>query len=316
MSNDFRILMASMPYVYFRGEVVPKEEAVISICSHSLQYGSTCFTGMRGYVRGDKVHLFRLKDHHERLQRSLRIMGWDCPISLQEFHDALSELVQKNQPEGDFYIRPFIVSESEVLQLDYLRLKFSLAIYMVPFGPLFEKTAGLRLKISPWRKIADEMMPVKAKAGGCYVNSSLAATDAKKSGYDDALLLDKEGYVVELTGANILLLYQGKIYTPPVGSSALDGITLRSAVEILKEEGYEVHYEPIDRSMVYAADELIVLGTAACIHFAASVDERVISRNEGSLCHLLRKNYERIINGLDPKSEEWITAIDLKERVC
>ncbi|MCB1074226.1 MAG: aminotransferase class IV [Simkania sp.] len=305
--------MSPMPFAYFKGKVVPLKDATLSIASHSLQYGSTCYAGLRGHVREGVVRIFRLKDHHARLMRSMQIMGWDFKISYEDFKCALQDLIHQNQPTGDFYIRPFVFSDTEMLQLNYRKLEFHLGIYMVPFGPLFDPERGLKMKISPWKKIADDAIPTKAKAGGCYLNSALATTDAIQSGYDEALMTNREGHIVEASAANLLLRYRDKIIVPPL-EGVLDGITLRSVLELLEEEGIEVQVQSIDRSMVLSCDELLLTGTAAQITHVESVEGRLISEKRGPLCKHLQERMERILNRQDPKSEEWVTDFQIGAR--
>lgn len=303
--------MSPMPFAFFKGKVVPMSEACISIASHSLQYGSTCFAGLRGHVRGNVVRVFRLKDHHQRLMRAMRIMGWDFEISLEDFKNALQDLIQKNQPTGDFYIRPFVFSDTEMLKMDYGKLTFHLGIYMTAFGPLFDPGKGLRVKVSPWKKVADDAIPTKAKAGGCYLNSALATTDALQSGFDEALMTNQEGHIVEASAANILIRLRDRIIVPPL-EGILDGITIRSVLELLQDEGIKVEVQPIDRSMVLSCDELLITGTAAQIAHVESVEGRLISEKRGPLCKHLQSRMKRILEMEDPKSSEWVTEIQIK----
>jgi branched-chain amino acid aminotransferase len=298
--------MSPMPIAHFKGKRVPLSEAKISIASHSLQYGSTCYAGMRGHIRKGSVHLFRVKEHHARLMRAMQIMGWNFSISLEAFEKALCDLIEANQPQGEFYIRPFVFSDTEALKLDYRSLKFDLAIYLVPFGSLFDPERGLQVKISPWKKIADDTIPTKAKAGGAYLNSCLATTDALRSGFDEALMTNHQGHVVEASAANLLIRIGDKLIVPPL-AGILDGITVRSALEILEDEGLAVETQNIDLSLLRSADEILVLGTAAQITFVESVDGRLIQESPGPICQLLRRRMEKIINLEDPRFAHWIT---------
>jgi len=303
--------MSPMPFAFFKGKVVPISEATISIASHSLQYGSTCYAGLRGHIRDGVARVFRLQDHHQRLMRSMQIMGWDFEISFEDFKKTLQDLIIRNQPTGDFYIRPFVFSDTEMLQLNYSKLTFHLGIYMVAFGPLFDPEKGLKMKISPWKKIADDAIPTKAKAGGCYLNSALATTDAIQSGFDEALMTNREGQIVEASAANILLRYRNRIIVPPL-EGVLDGITIRSVLELLKDEGITVEVQPIDRSMILSCDELLITGTAAQISHVESVEGRLISEKRGPLCKHLQARMQRILNKEDPKSEKWVTDFQIK----
>lgn len=298
-----------MPYAFFRNEVVPFQDATISIASHSLQYGTSCFGGIRGYFHVGKVKVFRLQDHYERLINASKILGMNIQMSWESFQDVIERMIKANAPQSDFYIRPFLFSEDQVLTPRFDIINFSLAIYMAPFGHYFEPSRGLRLMISSWRKISDAAMPTKAKVGGFYVNSALATTEAIQNGYDEALMMDDQGNIVEASAANLFLVYQGKVIMPEVGSAMLEGVTRRTVIEFLEEEGIKVKAERIDRSMVYTCNELILTGTAAQIAFAQSVDGRVITseKRPGPICQLLRKKLAEAIQGKHAKSFQWLT---------
>lgn len=301
----------TLPFTYFQGQVRPAEQAMISIASHSLQYGTTCFGGIRGYHQGDRVVIFRLQDHYERLMNSSKIMGLGFSLPYEEFHGIIGELIARNRPKGDFYIRPFIYSGTCQLAPRLSGLSFELAIYFVDMGAYFAPTKGIRLGISSWRKFSDQALPTKAKAGGCYINSTMATSDALHNGYDEALLADNEGNIVEASVANILLVYRDRILSPPMGSPMLEGITLRSMVSLLAEEDRAVSFERIDRSMVYTCQEMMLLGTAAQLTFVASVDGRVIRETPGPICQLLRDKFAHVIAGRHPLSKEWVQVFSL-----
>lgn len=204
-----------MDHCFFRKRIVPKEEACISLASHSLQYGTTCFAGIRGYVRSGKVRVFRLRDHHERLMDAAKILGFNYKIPYEEFEQIIIDLIQANQPESDFYIRPFLFCESESIGPCYENLTFDLGIYFVSLNSYYKVGKGMRLMISSWQKISDAAISTKAKAGGCYVNSALATLDARRAGYDEALLMDQNQHIVEASVANLFIVYRGEVFTPP-----------------------------------------------------------------------------------------------------
>lgn len=302
----------TMPYAYFSGQITPVEEAKVSIASNSLQYGTTCFAGIRGYLRNGHIRIFRLEDHYQRLMNAAKIMGMNAAFSFQEFRKIIVELTEANAPQSDFYIRPFIYTPDEQLSPKADGLKFELAIYMVPLGQYYDQSKGLRMMVSSWRKFSDASMPTKAKAGGCYVNSFLATGEAIRCGYDEALMMDESGFIVEASVANILVVYRDRIVMPEVGSAMLEGITMRTVVDLLKSEGIAVHFEKIDRSMIYTCDELILMGTGAQITFAGTVDDRVIGqhgKSAGSICTLLRERFSAILSGDHPQTKHWITEL-------
>jgi branched-chain amino acid aminotransferase len=296
-----------MPFVFFNGEITTQDKAHISIASHSLQYGTTCFAGIRGYFRAGQIRLFRLRDHFERLMQASKILqfGFSCPF--EKFEQILRQLIEKNRPTTDIYIRPFLFSRNPQLAPKPLGLQFELAIYMVEGGGCFDARRGLNVMVSSWRKFSDAALPTKAKAGGCYLNSFLASGEALSAGFDDAILLDEQGYVVEASAANIMVMRRDRIIVPPLGSALLEGITLRTVLELLVEEKIQTSHDNIDRSMLYTCDELLLLGTAAQIAFVSSVDRRHITENAGPICTLLRNKFESIISNEHHRSKEWIS---------
>jgi branched-chain amino acid aminotransferase len=301
-----------LPYVYFQGGICPLEEATVSIAANSLQYGTTCFAGIRGYVAGETVKIFRLRDHHERLMNAAKILGFNYTITFDAFAAVIEEMVAKNNPRSDFYIRPFLFAGDEQLAPKPIGLNFDLAIYFVPLGHYFDPSKGMRLMISSWRKFPDSALPTKAKAGGCYVNSFLATSEALQNGYDEALMMDHEGYIVEASVANLLVRYRNRLIMPELGSALLEGITMRSVIDLLSDEGMVIEYGRIDRSMIYTCDELMLLGTAAQAAFAESVDKRSIGVGEpGKICQLVRKRLAEVIHGNHERSQEWLTTYSL-----
>ena len=193
-----------MPYAYFRKGIVPSMDASISIASHSLQYGTTCFGGIRGFFRNGKIRIFRLQDHFMRLKHAAKILGMDVHLAWNDFQTIIAALIRSNAPQSDFYIRPFLFSEDQSLTPRFDGLDFNLAIYLMPLNNFYDSKKGLRLMVSSWRKISDAIVSTKAKAGGCYVNSALAKTEARRCGYDEALMMDEQGNIVEASVASIL----------------------------------------------------------------------------------------------------------------
>lgn len=306
--------MKIMDYAYFKGHIKPYRDVSVPLACNSLQYGTTCFGGVRGYVKEGRIQVFRLKDHYQRLMNASKILGFNYHITYEGFETVIQEMILKNRPESDFYIRPFLFSDDEVLAPKPKGLHFDLAIYFVPLGHYFDPGQGLKLMISSWRKFPDSSMPTKAKAGGCYVNSFLATQEAMFSGYDEALLTDQEGYIVEASVANLLMRYRDRVLMPELGSAQLEGVTMRSAIALLEDAGIQVEFGRIDRSMIYTCDELILMGTAAQFSFAHSVDARQIgSGTEGKLCRLLRHRFHEVLENRSKRSSEWLTYFNYQE---
>ena len=242
-----------------------------------------------------------------------KMLGFEFFIGWDEFYNIVSELVKKNDIKEDFYMRPFVFCKEPRLSPKKAGLDFDLAIYMLPLADYVSSETGLKLMSSTYRKYNDSSIPTKAKAGGSYINSFLATSDAQRNGYDDALMFDDTGNVVEVSVANIIVIYRGDIIIPDTGNAALEGITLRSALEILEYNGYTIKRGKVDRSMIFTADELLVTGTAMKVTFAESLDQRPIGNLNfsekgvsGKFHQLLKSEYEKIINGEHELSKKWL----------
>ena len=309
--------MEFMKYAYFKNEITEFEKATVSIATHSLQYGTTCFGGVRGYYRNGKVSIFRLEDHYIRLINASKMLGFEFYITWEEFKNIVTELVKKNEIKEDFYMRPFIFCSEPRISPKKAGLTFELAIYMLPLADYVSTdNGGMRFMSSTYRKYNDAAIPTKAKAGGSYINSFLATSDAQRNGYDEALMFDDAGNVVEASVANLILIYRDKIIIPDTGSAALEGITVRSMLEILEYNGYDIQRGKIDRSMVFTADELLVTGTAMKIVYAESLDGRPIGHLDysakalpGKYYKLLKSEFEKIISGEHELSKKWLFEI-------
>jgi branched-chain amino acid aminotransferase len=301
-----------MRYAYFKNHVVPKEEAHISIASHSLQYGTMCFGGMRGYVHQKEVRMIRLRDHYDRLMNASKSLGFNFFVPNDNFIEIIGQLIKANAPEADFYVRPFIYSSDEVIGPCMDERNYDLAMYFLPLHQYFKKADGLRLMICSRKKFSDATMPTKAKASGCYLNSALATSEARRCGYDEALLMDDYGNIVEASVANLFVVYRGKVLTPPLGSGPLEGITMRTVIDLFKDEGIDVEYTMIDRSMLYCADEVFLTGSAAQITYVESVDSRIIgpyaTPRMGPVCERAQKLFSDLITMNHKRSHEYMSV--------
>lgn len=302
-----------MSYCYFEGEVVPSDQAKISLASHSIQYGTVVFGGMRGYFRDGKARIFRMKDHYERLMNAAKIFGMEYRISFEDFEKIIREMVALNKVQNDFYIRPFIYSDDEVLTPRFDGLNYSLGIYMISLGDYLDTSRGLRVMVSSWKKFSDASISTKAKAGGSYLNSSLARSEAARCGYDEALMMDDNWNIVEGSAENLMIVYRGEVIIPELGSNALEGITMRTIVDFFNREGVPYRFGKIDRSMIYTCEELLLTGTGAQVVYASEVDGRVIGEDGsmGEVCKKLRQHFVDLIEMKDEMSGEWVTEIEL-----
>ena len=305
-------IKAMLPFAYFKNNIVPQGEARIAIASHSLQYGTLCFSGMRGYAANKQARIIRLRDHYERLMNSVKILGIDFYIEFEPFQSIISELIKKNAPGHDFYIRPFIFCDDEVLGPCIDGRTYHLAVYLLPLSQYFKRQGGLRMMISSHKKFSDSSLSTKAKASGCYLNSALATSEARRAGYDEALMINDEGLVVEASVANLFIVYRGEIMTPPLGLGPLEGITLRTIIELFKDEGINVSFAPLDRSMVLTADEVFITGSAAQVSYVEMVNGRPIgpglTPTMGPICQKAQELFSQVISMEHPRSKQWMSV--------
>lgn len=304
-------MSALMPFSYFRNQIVPSAEAKVSIASHSLQYATMCFGGMRGYFRDGCARILRLQDHHERLMNAVKILGFDFFIPFEPFEDAIATLIKANAPTTDFYLRPFVFSDDETLGPCMDGRNFYLAAYMMPLGAYFKKDAGLRMMISSRTKFSDASLPTKAKASGCYLNSALATSEARRCGYDEALMVNEQGHIVEASVANLFVVYRKKVITPHIGTGPLEGITMRTVCQLLKDDEIDVEFDIIDRSMILTCDEAFITGSAAQVTYIESVDGRTLGRRSdapqmGPVCQRVTDLFSDLIEMKHPRSEMWV----------
>src|SRR5574342_858918 len=263
-------------FSWFDGKFVRSEKAKVPVMTHAIHYGTSVFEGLRGYWNSKNLNIFRLDDHIKRFRNSGKIYSIALRFTEKEISSAIIQLCKKNNARQSCYIIPFYFVRKYGINLNVTeKAPTHTAIIMFEFGDLFNKN-GIKAGISSWRRIQDISTPPLAKMVGNYLNSILATQEAKRNGYDEAILLDHLGNVSEAPGENIFILRNGKIITPPSSSSILEGITRESVIEIVQNEGYNVIEREIPRTELYLADEIFLTGTAAEITPVISIDGKKI----------------------------------------
>ncbi len=302
---------------FFRGEVVPIEEAKVSIMTHALHYGTAVFEGVRGNWNEEqgKIFIFRLREHYERMLQGCRIMMMDLPYSADELCEITVDLVQQCGYAQDVYIRPITYkSEELVANLRLHQLSSDFAVIVVPFGAYIETDGAIKCCTSSWRRLEDTNIPPRVKISGTYVNSILAKTEATLAGFDEGILLNQNGTVSEGTGENLFTVSNGVINTPPIGDNNLTGITRDSVFQLAKNElGVDIVERHLYRSELYLADELFLTGTAAHVTAVGSVDNRPIGDGDvGPTTRSIQELYADVIKGNNPDYLHWCTAVALE----
>jgi branched-chain amino acid aminotransferase len=299
-------------YSYFEGKIVPAEDAKISIQTHALQYGTAVFGGIRGYYNPEKknIYVFRIRDHFTRLLQSVRIMQLQFDKSLDDLVDITLELIRKNECLENIYVRPFIYTSSLQLSPRFHDVKAELALYVLKLNDYLDTKNGLKTMVSSWKRIDDTMIPTLSKASGGYVNSALAKSEAVQNGCEEAIFLDSRGYVSEGSAENIFLVRHGKIITPSISSSILEGITRRTVIELAREIGYEIVERDVSRSELYIAEEVFFSGTGVQLAWVKEIDKRVIGDGTmGPITEKLQTTYFDTVTGRSPQKEKWRTPV-------
>ena len=296
-------------FVWFDGQYLKWEEAKVPIFVHALHYGTAVFEGIRAYSSDDNLYIFRLKEHMERLHKSANVYSFTTRFSVDELCKAAAELIRKNSIRQSCYIRPLTFVGLHGIDLNVTKNSPThTTIIIFPFAKYF-KGDGISACISSWRRIDDQSIPPMAKASGNYLNSVLATQECRRNGYDESILLDRNGNVSEASGENIFVVRNGKLHTPQLADSILEGITRNTAITIAKELGYEVVERPISRTELYLADEIFLTGTAAEIIAITKIDGNIVGNGrEGSITKSIRENYENIVTGKSEKFVGWLTA--------
>jgi len=303
-----------MSTVFFNGEFVPEDKAVVSVKTHALQYGTGCFEGIRAYYneKENALFVFRLEDHFKRLFLSGKVLCMDTPYSVSDLCKITVELLQKNFSKEDIYIRPFLYKSDLVIgNFSLPKLTSSMCIYTVPMGRYINTKDGLRVGVSSWTRVSDNSIPPRAKITGAYVNTALAKSDALQVGYDEAIFLDKNGHVLEGSAENLFIVRDGIAITPPVSDDILQGITRGTILTLLEKElKIKTEERSIGRTELYQSDEVFMVGTGAEIGPVIEVDGRKISEGKpGPISSRLQKLYFEIVHGENKKYKSWSTKV-------
>jgi branched-chain amino acid aminotransferase len=297
--------------IWMDGELVPWDEACVHVLTHSLHYGSGVFEGIRAYATAGGPAVFRLTDHLRRLHDSAALFLMEIPYSVDDLVDATKETVRVNAVDS-CYIRPLAYLGYGEMGLNPLPCLVHVSIAVWPWGTYLGDeglTRGVRMKVSSWRRIDPNMNPSAAKGTGIYVNSQLAKVEALKAGYDEAIMLNADGFVAECTGENLFVVKDGILRTPPLSSGALDGITRASVITIARDLGIEVREENLLRSDLYLADEAFLTGTAAEVVPMRSVDDREIG-DPGEITRKIQETYFAAVHGEVDRYKDWLEHVD------
>ena len=306
--------MKENTWAYIGGKQVKLVDAKVGIMTHALHYGTAVFEGIRGNWNNDhnKMYVFRLREHYERLIRGCSILRIDLPYSVEEYCQITIDLLKKNNFQEDVYIRPLAFKGAEmVANLKLHELEDEFALIILPFGSYIDNEKPIRCQTSSWRRPEDAIMPTGVKITGLYTTSILAKTEAVMAGYDEAILLNNDGTVSEGSGENLFMIKDGIISTPTETDNCLLGITRDSVIELAKKYfDKNVVQRRIHRSELYLADEIFLTGTAAHVTSVGELDNRKISEGKiGEFTKNLQKKYFDTVTGDNSDYLSWCTRI-------
>ena len=299
--------------IWLDGKFVPWHEANVHVLTHTLHYGLGVFEGVRCYqTKNKKSAIFRLHEHVDRLFNSAIVLGIDIPFSQKEIFTAIQLVVRKNKLK-ECYIRPIVFLGHNQMGLNPNGVDVRVAIAAWPWGTYLGDeglSSGIRVRISSFTRHHVNITMTRAKACGHYVNSILAKTEAVRDGYDEAILLDSQGYVSEGSGENIFLLSKGRLKTPALSCSNLEGITRDSVFDIAKHLKIEVEEGRVTRDELYIADEVFLTGTAAEITPVREIDNRTVGNGKrGKTTTRVQKMFFEIVQGNHPKFNKWLSEV-------
>lgn len=298
-------------WIWYDGKMVPWREATTHVLTHSLHYGLAVFEGVRAYKAAGGTAIFRLREHTERLFNSARIFLMQMPFTQEQLIEAQRQVVRTNKLE-QCYLRPIAFYGSEKMGVSPVGASVHVAIAAWPWGAYLGEDGlqkGIRVKTSSYARHHINVSMVRSKTAGHYVNSILANLEATRDGYDEALLLDTNGFVAEGAGENLFIVRGGQLFEPEL-VSGLSGITRQTVIELARDLGFSVQPRPMTRDDVYLADEAFFSGTAAEITPIRELDGRVIgSGRRGPVTEKIQALFFEAVNGRAPKYREWLTPV-------
>ena len=299
---------------YFEGQFVQMRDAKVSIMTHAFMYGTAVFEGIRAYWNAEQgtLHGLFLREHMERIRRNAGMLFMEDLPPVDELVRLVIETGSRNGLRQDLYIRPCFYKSSRAVGVRLHHLDHELVIFAVPFGNYIDIDKGVRLMTSSWRRNADEALPARGKIVGGYVNMAFQKSEAELNGFDEALVLTPDGHASEASAANIFVVRDGVLLTPPVNDDILEGVTRKAMFELAAANGFPVEVRSIDRSEIYVADEMFLCGTGVQLSPVVELDHRKVGNGEvGPITSRMRDAYFDAVHGRTPEFAHWVTPIPI-----
>jgi len=297
---------------YFQGDYVALRDANVSIMTHAFMYGTAVFEGIRAYWNEDQGVLYglKLREHMERIRRNAGILlMFDLP-PVDELVRIVVETVRRNGFREDAYIRPCYYKSGSAIGVRLHNLPHQLTVLALPFGNYVDTENGLRMMTSTWRRNADDALPARGKIVGGYVNMAFQKSEAELNGFDEALVLTPDGHASEASAANMFVVRDGILMTPPVSDDILEGVTRKAILELAEVFGIPTELRSIDRSEIYVADEMFLCGTGVQLAPVIELDHRPIADAAiGPITRQLHEAYYGAVRGRDSRFAHWLTPI-------
>ncbi|MBI2776737.1 MAG: branched-chain amino acid transaminase [Chloroflexi bacterium] len=299
---------------YFEGQYVPMRDAKVSIMTHAFMYGTAVFEGIRAYWNEEKGELYGLflREHMDRIRRNAGMLLMEGLPTVDELVDIVVQTASRNGLREDLYIRPSFYKSSRAVGVRLHHLDHELVVFAVPFGNYLDTDKGVRLMTSSWRRNADEALPARGKIVGGYVNMAFQKSEAELNGFDEALVLTPDGHASEASAANMFVVRDGILLTPPVNDDILEGVTRRAIFELAARDGVTIEVRSIDRSEIYIADEMFLCGTGVQLSPVVELDHRRVGDGEiGPITRRIRAAYFDAVRGRMPELAHWVTPIPI-----
>lgn len=306
-------------FAFFQDEIVPIEQAKISVMTQTFNYGTGCFAGIRGYwsEADEQLYVFRLAEHFQRFCNSAKMLLMDLPYSSAELVEITLALLAQEGWRQNCYIRPIAYLADETIAVRLHEMTPAVTIFTIPLEN-YLPLAGLHVGTSSWRRVDDTAIPARGKIIGSYANSSLIRSEAALNGFNDAIVLNQDGHVSEGSAANFAMFRDDALITTPVQGNILEGITRRTVIELCQQElGLPVYERSIDRSELYLAQEAFYCGTGAQIAPITRIDHRPVGDGEiGPLVRRLQELYFGIVRGENDAYRHWLTPVPVAASVA
>ncbi|MEO5703931.1 MAG: branched-chain amino acid transaminase [Candidatus Limnocylindrales bacterium] len=297
---------------YFEGDYIALRDAKVSVMTHSFMYGTAVFEGIRAYWNADQGVLYglKLREHMERIRRNAGMLLMTDLPPIDELVRVVVETIRRNDFRQDAYIRPCFYKSGLSVGVRLHNLPHELVVLAVPFGNYIDVDKGVRIMTSTWRRNADDALPARGKIVGGYVNMAFQKSEAELNGFDEALVLTPDGHASEASAANMFVVRDGLLLTPPVSDDILEGVTRRAILELAEAFSIPVEVRSIDRSEIYVADEMFLCGTGVQLSPVIELDHRPIAGGAiGPITKQLHEAYFAAVRGNDKRFMHWLTPV-------